>query len=130
MEESKQTARYILSSMAHLLSIPFSTYRPLPIWTETGTDDALREVVVEKKEPVITSLSSADDAYGDRHVENRVQNPSNISALPKVAETLEDLNLFYADDEPAIKMGTGIQGSAVAGEDSESSEDGDDNWDE
>jgi len=130
MEESKQTARYILSSMAHLLSIPFSTYRPLPVWTEEGTEDSLRELVVEKKEPVITSLSSADDAYGNRHIENRVQNPSNISALPKVAETLEDLNLFYADDEPTIKMGNGIQGSAVAGEDSESSEDGDDNWDE
>jgi len=134
MKETTHASRFILYSMAHLLSVPFSTYRSLPPWALESSEDSVRDVVVEKKEIPITAISSAEFSYGQSHVENRIQQPSNIGAMPKVVESLEELNLFYADDEPdGMLNGRGVGGNhgcAVTGEDSESSEDGDDNWDE
>lgn len=124
--ETKQGARYILSSMAHLLSTPFATYRPLPPWAEMCSSDALRAPVerAEKKTQAISSGIGSDAFRNENLVSaSRVLQPSNITALPQAVTSLEQLDLFYTDEVSDTK-----KGCAVAGEDSESSEEEDD-WD-
>eukprot|EP00397_Hematodinium_sp_SG-2012_P002183 GEMP01002189.1.p1 GENE.GEMP01002189.1~~GEMP01002189.1.p1 ORF type:complete len:788 (-),score=149.94 GEMP01002189.1:2576-4939(-) len=135
IEEAKHNARYILSSMAHLLSVPFSTYRTLPAWAEECSEDSLRNPVEPPRQEVApTNMSSADCHGHSNHAQlaARVQEPSNITAMPQVVESLEQLDLFYAEEEPSAATATNANqgGCAVAGEDSESSvDDNDEDWD-
>lgn len=95
---------WILGSLAQVLDFPLETYRPLPGWAEENTSDELRKVKVEEaaaaqaKREAPKSISSA--SVGNiSHMENRVQQPSNIKDMP-VVSSLEDLDLFYSEAPP------------------------------
>lgn len=91
-------SEWTLGSLAQALDFPLDTYRPLPAWAEENSPDELRKQKVEVpvKQEAAKSISSSN--IGNvQHMENRVQNPSNIQNLPQV-QTLEDLDLFYSED--------------------------------
>eukprot|EP00930_Biecheleria_cincta_P082896 TRINITY_DN72538_c0_g1_i1.p1 TRINITY_DN72538_c0_g1~~TRINITY_DN72538_c0_g1_i1.p1 ORF type:complete len:960 (+),score=280.87 TRINITY_DN72538_c0_g1_i1:92-2881(+) len=95
---------WILGSLAQVLDFPLETYRPLPGWAEENSSDELRKVKAEEaaaaqaRKDAPKSISSA--SVGNiSHMENRVQQPSNIKDMP-VVSSLEDLDLFYSEAPP------------------------------
>jgi len=147
---------FLLGSLAQALDFPLETYRSLPAWAKENSSDELRKPKVETVPAQTAPKSISSSNIGvTQHMENRVQNPSNITNLPQ-AQTLEDLDLFYTEDTSSIgKLAKPVVttapvsapttleqvnfstpsapvGTAVFGEDDESdeeeSDDADDDW--
>lgn len=95
-----------LGSMAQALDFPLESYQPLPGWAEENSSDELRRVKVEiAPAPAMKSISSSN-VGNVQHMENRIQQPSNITKMAPVT-SLEDLDLFYSEATPAPAVSSG-----------------------
>eukprot|EP00927_Polykrikos_kofoidii_P053822 TRINITY_DN48377_c0_g1_i1.p1 TRINITY_DN48377_c0_g1~~TRINITY_DN48377_c0_g1_i1.p1 ORF type:complete len:973 (+),score=238.52 TRINITY_DN48377_c0_g1_i1:78-2996(+) len=91
---------WMIGSLAQAIDFPLETYRGVPAWATENSSDDLRKQKVEMPTAQTVPKSICSDNIGNsQHMEQRVQNPSNITVLPGVSK-LEDLDLFYSDDAP------------------------------
>lgn len=118
-EAAKLEDGWKLDSMAMALDFPLDTYRALPQWAKEGTADEIRAGAKTPAPNVSTAPKSISSAnVGNvQHMEQRVQNPSNITNMP-VVSTLEDLDLFYSQDlsksAPSAAKAPAGRGSAAS----------------